>query len=33
MGRQEKNTLRIDLWTKEMTTDDMKKFISTVWED
>lgn len=21
-----KNTLRIDLWTKEMTTDDMKKF-------
>ena len=23
---KKKNTLRIDLWTKEMTTDDMKKF-------
>ena len=25
--KQERNTLRIDLWTKEMTVDDMKKFI------
>ena len=23
---KKKNTLRIDLWTKEMTTDDMKKY-------